>query len=32
MKKYKISLALKVSSNFEIEVNARTKKRRSERR
>ena len=26
MKKYKISLALKVPSNFEIEINASTKK------
>jgi len=26
MKKYKVSLALKVPSNFEIEINANTKK------
>ena len=26
MKKYKVSLALKIPSNFEVEVSARTKK------
>lgn len=26
MKKYKVSLALKVPSNFEVEINAKTKK------